>query len=206
MPTIDVICPVYREEEAIGRFHDRLSAALDPLTKAYTFRILYVLDPSPDRTELVLSKISASDPRVEVLVMSRRFGHQAALIAGIDHSRGDALVMLDSDLQHPPELISRLVSLWEQGAEIVQTVRMDGVETGAFRRRRGWFCGCFSSSASSICPPASISGCCAVPVLQTVAGTNPFLAACRWLGTKCACAVAHPRAWGSNYDHVFAFA
>jgi polyisoprenyl-phosphate glycosyltransferase len=72
--------------------------------------------------------------------MSRRFGHQAALIAGIDHSSADAVVMLDSDLQHPPELIARLVGLWEQGAEIVQAVRMDGAETGALKRLTSrWF-------------------------------------------------------------------
>jgi polyisoprenyl-phosphate glycosyltransferase len=140
MATIDIICPVYREEEAIGRFHERLCTALEPLTAAYSFRIRYVLDPSPDRTELVLSTLSANDSRVEVLVMSRRFGHQAALMAGIDHSRGDAVVMLDSDLQHPPELIPELVGLWEQGAEIVQTVRRDGQETGIAKRLTSrWF-------------------------------------------------------------------
>src|SRR5947207_1891790 len=102
MRTIDIICPVFREEEVIGLFHERLSAALESLDQHYTIRILYVLDPSPDRTEVALSTISANDPRVEVLVMSRRFGHQAALIAGIDHAGADAAIMLDSDLQHPP--------------------------------------------------------------------------------------------------------
>src|SRR5262249_50291943 len=140
MPTIDVICPVYREEKVIALFHDRLSAVLNSLDEAYTFRILYVLDPSSDGTEMVLSMISANDPRVEVLVMSRRFGHQAALIAGLDHSRADAAIMLDSDLQHPPELIPRLVELWEQGAEIVQAVRQDGPETGLLKRLTSrWF-------------------------------------------------------------------
>src|SRR5262249_51065841 len=134
MRNIDVICPGFREEEGIGLFHDRLSAALAPLTRTYAIRILYVLAPCPARTEVSLSTISANDPRVEVLVMSRRFGHQAALIAGIDHSRADAVVMLDSDLQHPPELISRLVALWEQGADIVQAVRQDGPQTGTLKR------------------------------------------------------------------------
>ena len=140
MRTIDLICPVFREEEVIALFHDRLSAVLAPLDQRYTIRILYVLDPSPDRTEMMLSTISANDPRVEVLVMSRRFGHQAALIAGIDHSRADAAIMLDSDLQHPPELIPRFIELWEQGAEIVQAVRQDGPETGIAKRLTSrWF-------------------------------------------------------------------
>src|SRR5215471_18386579 len=69
MQTIDVICPVFREEEVIGLFHDRLSAVLAPLGQRYAIRVLYVLDPSPDRTEMVLSAIAANDPRVEVLVM-----------------------------------------------------------------------------------------------------------------------------------------
>src|SRR5262245_38732377 len=140
MKSIDIICPGSREEEVIGLFHERLSAALQPLGQHYGIRILYVLDPSPDHTEMALSAISAADPRVEVLVMSRRFGHQAALIAGIDDTRADAVIMLDSDLQHPPELIPRLVELWEQGTEIVQAVRMDGAETGVLKRLTSrWF-------------------------------------------------------------------
>src|SRR5262245_49015814 len=123
MPTVDLVCLVYLETKFIDLFHHRLSSLLNSLDEAYTFRILYVLDPSSDGTEMVLSMISANDPRVEVLVMSRRFGHQAALVAGLDHSRADAAVMLDSDLQHPPELIVRLIELWEQGAEIVQAIR-----------------------------------------------------------------------------------
>jgi dolichol-phosphate mannosyltransferase len=140
MKVLDVICPVFREEAVIGLFHDRLSAALEPVGQRYDIRILYVLDPSPDRTELALSAISARDPRVEVLVMSRRFGHQVALVAGMDQSRGDAAIMLDSDLQHPPELIPRFVELWEQGADIVQAIRQDGAEIGRVKRMTSrWF-------------------------------------------------------------------
>src|SRR5215472_2575322 len=129
MRTLDVICPVFREEEVIDLFHKRLSAALAPLDQRYAIRVIFVLDPSPDRTEMALAMISETDPRVEVLVMSRRFGHQAALIAGVDYSHADAAIMLDSDLQHPPELIPRMVELWEQGVDIVQAIRIDGAET-----------------------------------------------------------------------------
>src|SRR5262249_59870364 len=97
MKALEVVCPVFREEAVIGLFHERLSAALEPLGHRYDIRILYVLDPSPDRTELALSAISARGPRVEVLVMSRRFGHQAAPVAGMDRSRGAAASMLDTD-------------------------------------------------------------------------------------------------------------
>jgi polyisoprenyl-phosphate glycosyltransferase len=134
MRSLDIVCPVFREEEMIGLFHDHLVAALQPLAQRYRVRILYMLDPSPDKTEALLGAISAADPRVEVIVMSRRFGHQAALIAGIDMSRGDAVVMLDSDLQHPPELIPQLVAQWENGADVVQMIRQDGTETGLVKR------------------------------------------------------------------------
>jgi glycosyltransferase involved in cell wall biosynthesis len=133
MQKLDVVCPVFREEEMIELFHRKLTAELQPLEQRYRIRIIYVLDPSPDKTEPLLQAISARDPRVEVIVMSRRFGHQAALIAGIDCSRGDAVVMLDSDLQHPPELIAPMVEHWENGADIVQMVRQDGSETGTIK-------------------------------------------------------------------------
>ena len=122
MPKIDVICPVYREEEVIELFHRSLAAVLDGLSHRYAFRILYVADPSPDGTEAALSAIAQQDARVEVLVLSRRFGHQIALVAGLDHSRGDAAIMLDSDLQHPPELIPELIEHWQAGGGTVRIV------------------------------------------------------------------------------------
>ena len=137
---IDVICPVFREEDGIGLFHSRLSAVLDGLSSRHTFRILYVLDPWPDQTEAKLRSICRDDQRVHVIVMSRRFGHQAALIAGIDHSCADAVMMLDSDLQHPPEIIPEMLRLWEEGAEVVQAIRQDGPETKTARRLTSrWF-------------------------------------------------------------------
>jgi dolichol-phosphate mannosyltransferase len=140
MASLAIICPVFREEDVIRRFHERLAVTLLNLSARYSCRIIYVLDPSPDATEAILSTIAAADPRVEVLVMSRRFGHQAALIAGMDVSNADAVVMLDSDLQHPPELILSLVQHWEDGADIVQTIRHDGPETAWLKRATSrWF-------------------------------------------------------------------
>ncbi|MCK6450568.1 MAG: glycosyltransferase family 2 protein [Alphaproteobacteria bacterium] len=140
MRHIDIICPVFREEQVIAAFHDRLSTAIRGLSDRYAIRILYVLDPSSDRSEEALAGISARDSRVEVLVMTRRFGHQAALIAGMDWCAGDALIMLDSDMQHPPELIPELVAHWEGGADIVQTIRRDGPEIAPMKRLTSrWF-------------------------------------------------------------------
>src|SRR5579862_3757837 len=134
MKSIDCIVPVYQEEQAIRHFHARLGAVFDSIVDQYSVRVIYVVDPSTDRTATILSEISGADSRVEVLVMSRRFGHQAAIVAGIDHSNADAVVMLDSDLQHPPELIPELISCWEGGADVVQALRQDNVEIGAIKR------------------------------------------------------------------------
>ena len=140
MKTIDIICPVFQEEETIHLFHTQLSSVADELSSRYSCCIFYVVDPSRDRTEAILRDICSSDSRVELLVMSRRFGHQLALIAGMDHSRGDAVVMLDSDLQHPPQLITQLVEIWRDGADVVQCVRQDGPGQNLLRRLMSrWF-------------------------------------------------------------------
>lgn len=126
MLSIDVVCPVFREEAAIETFHKALIEATEPLYGEYKFRYIYVVDPSPpDRSADILQGIADKADNVTVLVMSRRFGHQAALIAGIDETQGDAVIMLDSDMQHPPSLIPKLIEEWRGGSEIVQTLRHD---------------------------------------------------------------------------------
>lgn len=122
MKQIDVILPVYNEVDGIRLFHDRLTDTLSRI-QGYAFRIIYVLDRSTDRSFDVLIAIAQKDQRVTVLHLSRRFGHQMSLVAGLDQSRGDAAIMMDSDLQHPPELIPRLLEAFEQGFDVVQTRR-----------------------------------------------------------------------------------
>jgi dolichol-phosphate mannosyltransferase len=132
--SLQILCPVFREEEVILEFHQRLQGAVAALRDRYRVSYLYAVDPASDRTEEILLQLAAREPDVRVLIMSRRFGHQAALVAGIDATDADALIMLDSDGQHPPELIPELVAQWEQGAQIVQTIRRDGAETGFLKR------------------------------------------------------------------------
>ncbi|HVJ39332.1 MAG TPA: glycosyltransferase family 2 protein [Stenotrophomonas sp.] len=134
MKSIQILCPVFREEEGIRSFHAQLRSAVAPLRANYSITFLYVMDPAGDRTEEALAQVASEDPDVSVIVMSRRFGHQSALLAGIDACRADALVMLDSDGQHPPSLILELVQRWASGAQIVQTLRRDGLETGFLKR------------------------------------------------------------------------
>lgn len=131
---VDVVCPVYREAEGIQAFHAELTTVLDSIADRYATRVLYVLDPSPDETEHRLEAICRADPRATTIVLSRRFGHQAALVAGLEHSTGDAVVMLDSDGQHPPEVILALIAAFERGADVVQAVREDAPHTGWFKR------------------------------------------------------------------------
>ena len=130
-----MICPVFREELGIERFDAELWGVLDTL-EGYRCRVIYVLDPYPgDATQDRLQKICADNPRATALVMSRRFGHQAALLAGLANASGDVAVMMDCDLQHPPETIRDLVAAFERGADIVQAVRIDAPSTSWVKRR-----------------------------------------------------------------------
>ncbi|WP_396616657.1 glycosyltransferase family 2 protein [Lysobacter soli] len=134
MKSLQILCPVFREEEGILDFHRCLQDALAPLRDRYRIGYIYAVDPASDRSEEILLELAQREADVRVLIMSRRFGHQAALMAGMDVCDADALVMLDSDGQHPADLIPTLVEQWEQGAQIVQTIRRDGEETGFFKR------------------------------------------------------------------------
>jgi dolichol-phosphate mannosyltransferase len=134
MKSIDIVLPVYNEEEGVLAFHEALLAAIEPLVSRYHFHIVYVLDRSRDQSFAVLKKIASVDDRVTVLHLSRRFGHQMSLIAGIDHSHGDAVVMMDSDQQHPPGLIPVLLEKFEQGYDIVHTVRQYDPGTSSLKR------------------------------------------------------------------------
>lgn len=131
-PKVDLVIPVYNEEEAIATFHRRLRAVIDPLP--YSFTILYVNDGSKDATAERLTEIAADDRRVTVIELSRNFGHQAALTAGLDHSRGDFVISLDGDGEHPPEMIPQMMQLALNGYEVVLTQRVEGQQAGWFKR------------------------------------------------------------------------
>jgi dolichol-phosphate mannosyltransferase len=122
---LSVVCPAYEEEEVLPRFHAELTAVLDRLAGQYAIEILYVDDGSRDRTLEVLHRTAAADPRVRYLSLSRNFGHQAALTAGLEHASGDVVITLDSDLQHPPGLIPVLLEKWKEGHDVVLTLRED---------------------------------------------------------------------------------
>jgi glycosyltransferase involved in cell wall biosynthesis len=120
---IDVILPVYNEESAIEIFHRTLCQVLSQLEERYAFHLIYVVDRCRDRSFEILKGIARRQGNMTVLHMSRRFGHQMSLVAGIDRSSGDAAIMMDTDLQHPPSLVPVLLENFEKGYEIVHTVR-----------------------------------------------------------------------------------
>src|SRR5262245_9412155 len=116
---VSVVAPVYNEEGAIEEFYARVCAALDGLP----FELVLVDDGSGDGSPMLLGRLAANDPRVHVVQLSRNFGHQTALTAGLDHAAGDPVVMMDADLQDPPELIPTMLDHWRAGCDVVYAVR-----------------------------------------------------------------------------------
>jgi glycosyltransferase involved in cell wall biosynthesis len=141
---LSVVAPVYNEEATIAEFHRRVASTLAGLP----FELVLVDDGSSDGSGQILTRLAGEDPRVRVVSLSRNFGHQAALTAGLDHARGDAVVMLDSDLQDPPEVIPELLGRWREGADVVYAVRRERPgETRAKLATAGWFYRLFSRLA-----------------------------------------------------------
>lgn len=121
-PLISVVAPCFNEEDVVPQFHEQLRAVLDGQAGC-RFEIIFVDDGSEDSTLPELLAIRERDPRVKVYSLARNFGHQIALSAGLDHAEGDAVIIMDSDLQHPPELVPRLIELWRDGYDVVSPVR-----------------------------------------------------------------------------------
>lgn len=119
LPLVSVVCPVYREEATIDEFCRRLVAALATVEPAIRFEVIFVNDGSDDRSGAVLRALCAADDRLKLIDFSRNFGHQLAITAGMDAAGGDACVVIDSDLQDPPEVIPRMVEAWRAGGEVV---------------------------------------------------------------------------------------
>lgn len=129
---IDLVIPVYNEAEAIERTYSDIRQVVDVLP--YDFNFIYVDDGSSDGTADTLRRISANDGRVTLLQLSRNFGHQAALTAGMDASQGDVMISLDGDGQHPPEMLPKMIGLIEQGYDIVQAQRIEDDRAMSFKK------------------------------------------------------------------------
>ncbi|MEV7194733.1 glycosyltransferase family 2 protein [Streptomyces sp. NPDC093510] len=130
---ISIVVPCYNEAEVLLHTHERLSAAADKLDAGHT-EIVYVDDGSADDTWKILLSLAQQDDRVRAIRLSRNFGHQAACLAGLRSAGGDAVVVIDADLQDPPELIPEMVGLWRDGWAVVSAKRRRRAGETAFKK------------------------------------------------------------------------
>lgn len=118
MKKISIVIPMYYEEEVANECYTRIKKVLSSISN-YTYEIIFINDGSKDKTLQILEEISSNDKNVKVISFSRNFGHQAAVTAGIKYVTGDVVLIIDADLQDPPELIPEMLKLWEQGNEVI---------------------------------------------------------------------------------------
>jgi dolichol-phosphate mannosyltransferase len=149
---LSVVAPVFDEDALVEAFYARVCAALEGIP----FELVLVDDGSTDRTPELLAALATRDERVRTIQLSRNFGHQTALTAGLDHARGDAVVMLDADLQDPPELIPEMLEHWHRGTDVVYAVRRrrDGESRFKLATAR-WFYRLFSTIGDVALEPDS---------------------------------------------------
>lgn len=131
MKKISLVVPVFNEGGNLREFHRRVTEVMK--NENYDYNIVFVDDGSKDSSRVILNELSKQDSHVEAYLLSRNYGHQMAITCGLDNADGDAVISMDGDLQHPPELIPEMLRLWEQGYEIVQTKRMATEDTGFFK-------------------------------------------------------------------------
>ena len=127
---LSVVVSVYNEELALREFYQETGAVLKALPPSWDYELLFVNDGSADRSLEILRELARRDDQVRVVEFSRNFGHEAAMIAGIDYARGDGIVCMDADLQHPPECLLEIVEKFDQGYEVISMVRMKNKTAG----------------------------------------------------------------------------
>jgi len=131
-PRLSIVVPVFNERDNVSRFYQLVHCQLDKLPA--TTEIVFVDDGSHDESLAVLRALNRSDPRVRIVSLSRNFGHQNAITAGMEYAQGDAVIVMDADLQHPPELIPEMFKHWQDGYQVVYTIRAHSQDTGRLKR------------------------------------------------------------------------
>ena len=182
---LSVVIPVYNEAEAIPLLLPELRRALDRIDCEY--ELVFINDGSEDGSARVLREAALADPRIKVLAFTRNFGHQAAVTAGLDFAAGDAVVVMDADLQDPPDLLPRMVESYREGYEVVpRRGRAGTVTVYSSESRRGDSTGsCSGWWTAAFCRKSAISGCSAVRPywLSGSSGSNTASCAGWWHGS-----------------------
>ncbi len=129
---ISLVSPCYNETDVIMDFYESVKNVLTQIPDI-EHEIILIDDGSTDKTPEILKSLAQSDPCLKVIIFSRNFGHQLALTAGIDHASGDALIMMDSDLQHPVQMLPEMIASWKDGYDIVSTIRTTTEDSGLFK-------------------------------------------------------------------------
>ena len=133
MKKISLVIPMYYEEEVANECYEKVSSVLKKLEDKYDYEIIFVNDGSKDKTLEILEEIAKKDEKAKIISFSRNFGHQAAVTAGLKEVTGDAIIIIDADLQDPPELIPEMLDLWEQGNEVIYGKRKTRKGESAFK-------------------------------------------------------------------------
>ena len=123
MKAISIVVPVYNEQDNITHFYHAVQQVMEPLKGRYTWELIFVDDGSRDESRAILATLAAQDAHVQPVMLARNYGHQLALTCGLDRAFGDVVVTMDGDMQHPPTMIPELLSYYEQGFDVVQTIR-----------------------------------------------------------------------------------
>ena len=129
---ISIVTPVYNEEDNVVFFHEEITKVMK--TTGMDYELIYVNDGSRDRTDELIRELAEKDSHVRAITFARNFGHQTAITCGMDFARGDAVITMDGDMQHPPELIPLLLEKWKDGYDIVQTIRTSTEDSGFIKK------------------------------------------------------------------------
>lgn len=144
---VSVISAVYNEEETIPVFYERLKRTLDPHRDQFDFEIIFTNNASEDATPKIVAALRARDPSVQLLTLSRNFGYQASVQAGLTYAAGDASIVIDADCEDPPEMIPDFLDRWREGYDVVYGIRENRPEPWLIRRFRALFYHVLSASA-----------------------------------------------------------
>jgi len=206
-PLVTIVVPAFNEAANLEPLARRLAACF-PQDMAW--ELLVVNDGSSDGTDIELKRLADAGLPVYEISLSRNFGHQKALRAGLDHAAGDCVIIMDADLQHPPEVVPQLLTYWKEGCQIVHTTRIDGQETGPLKR---WTSAAYYSLFNLLTglhlPPGSadfrLLDRKVVKALQAMPESNLFLRGMvHWIGFK-ACTVAYQPALRQSGSSKFGF-